>query len=87
MGWDEIYFVTKNKIRFRVLVNLKKDKKTPSELSKELPFPITHISTALKNLEETGFVECLDPSARKNKYFRITPAGINLLSKIKDVCS
>lgn len=86
MGWDEIYFVTGNKIRFRVLISLKRDKKTPSGLSKELSFPITHISTTLKKLEEKELVQCLDPLARKNKYFQITKDGKKLLSEIRDYC-
>lgn len=87
MGWDEIYFVTGNKIRFRILISLKKNRKTPSDLSKDLPFPITHISTSLKKLEQVGLVECLDPSARKNKYFQITKRGTDLLSEISDYCA
>ena len=87
MDWDEIYFLVSNRIRFRVLICLKKEPKSPSELSKELSFSLTHISTSLKNLEERGLVEQSKPIVRKNKLFKITPKGENLLLEIRDACT
>ena len=87
MDWDEIYFLVSNRIRFRVLICLKKEPKSPSALSKELSFSLTHISTSLKKLEDRGFVEQTEPIVRKNKLFKITPKGKNLLLEIREACT
>jgi len=77
-----ISFVTGNKIRFQTLISLKLKSKTPTAISKDTGFPITHISTALKKLEDKNLVKCLTPKVRKNKFFSITEEGKNLLSDI-----
>mgnify|MGYP000983698751 CR=1 FL=1 len=82
MNWEEISFVTRNKIRFSVLISIKNEVKTPTEISKDTSFPITHVSTELKKLEGRGFVKCLDPNVRKNKFFCTTEKGKRLLLEI-----
>jgi predicted transcriptional regulator len=82
MDWETISYVTSNKIRFSVLVSLKNKSKTPTAISKDINFPLTHTSTALKNLEEKKLVKCLTPSSRKNKFYSITEVGKEILKKI-----
>ena len=82
MDWEDISFVTGNKIRFAVLVSLKSKSKTPTAISKDIEFPLTHTSTALKVLEERKLVKCLTPTSRKNKFYSITDEGKQLLQKI-----
>jgi len=77
-----ISFVTGNKIRFKALISLKQKSKTPTAISKDTGFPISHISTALKKLEKSNLVKCLTPNAKKNKFFSITEEGKNLLKDI-----
>lgn len=82
MEWNNISFVTGNKIRFAVLISLKSKSKTPTAISKDTNFPLTHISTSLKLLLERKLIECLTPSVRKNKFYSITEKGKKLLKQI-----
>lgn len=75
-------YVMSGKLRFRVLTELRKKNRTPTELSKLVSSPISHISTTLKELENKELIECLTSERRKNKFFRITKKGEDVLEDI-----
>ena len=75
-------YVMSGKLRFRVLTELRKSNKTPTELSKIIDSPISHISTTLKELEDKGLIECLTSERRKNKFFKISEKGEGVLEGI-----
>jgi len=75
-------YVMGGKLRFRILTELRKGNKIPTELAKSINSPISHISTTLKELESKGLVECLTSERRKNKFFRITEKGEDVLEDI-----
>jgi len=80
--WDLVSFVTSSTIRFKVLIELNKTKLTPSNLAVQLHYPISHISSTLKSLEEHDLIECLTKKRRKNKFFTITEKGQMILDFI-----
>jgi predicted transcriptional regulator len=82
VDWNEVSFVTGNKVRFAVLISLKKEVRTPTAISYETNFPLSHISTALRELRAKGYVACLSPLAKKNRYYAITEKGSELLNFI-----
>lgn len=82
MDWDLISYAMSGKLRFRVLTELRKGNKIPTELAKITNSPISHISTTLKELEYKGLIECLTSERRKNKFFQITDKGENILDNI-----
>ena len=82
VDWDIVSFVTSSTIRFKVLITLNKEKLIPSELASKLHYPISHISSTLKALEEQGLVDCLTKRRRKNKFFTITEKGKKILEFI-----
>ena len=82
MNWEEISFVTCSKLRFKILLELRKSKKTPTELASYTNNPISHVSTAIKGLVEKDLVKCLTPKMRKNKFYQITEKGNKLLEDI-----
>ncbi|MFH1324931.1 MAG: winged helix DNA-binding protein [Nanoarchaeota archaeon] len=75
-------YVMSSKPRFRILTELRKGNKIPTELAKILDSPISHISTTLKELEIKELVECLTSERRKNKFFKITNKGEGVLGDI-----
>jgi len=82
MDWNLVSFVTSSRLRFKILIELNKSKKTPSELSRIIKSPISHISSTMKELEEKNLIKCLTPERRKNKFYEITEFGKELLEFI-----
>lgn len=84
MDWNLVSFVVSSNLRFKVLIELNKGKKTPTELAKITKQSISHVSTSLKELEEKKLVRCLTPERRKGKYYEVTDLGrqtLNFISK------
>ena len=82
MDWNLISYVMSGKLRFRILTELRKGNQTPTALAKLINSPISHISTTLKELESKELVECLTSERRKNKFFKISGKGEEVLEDI-----
>ncbi len=83
--WNKISFVMASQPRLKVFLELTKKENTPSNLAEKLEVPISHVSKALKELEEEGLVECLTPEKKKMKFYRATEKGQELKDQIKKV--
>lgn len=81
----DIIFVLKSEIRFFILISLKNGPKTPTQLTEQNKFYITHISTNLKELEEKGLICCINPEKQKNKLFQLTENGKNIIKEIHNM--
>jgi len=68
--WELKGFIEASKYRKLVLKALNEKEKTPTELAKELNLKLSHISRTLKELQEKKLVECLNPNARKSRYYK-----------------
>jgi len=84
-NWDLISFLISSTLRFKIMIELNKEEKIPSKLSKILKVPISHVSKTLSDLEEKDLVKCLTPSRRKGKFYSITPLGEKILSEINEL--
>ncbi len=85
LAWETVSYVMASKIRIGVLVSLKENRaKTPSQLAEELGSHLSHVSRALKELNEKGLIICLTPNVRKNKLYSITEKGKSVLKVISD---
>jgi predicted transcriptional regulator len=82
MDWNLVSFVTSGKLRFKILIELNKSEKIPSELSSIVAAPISHISRSLKELENEHLIQCLTQERRKNKFYQITTLGKEILEFI-----
>jgi len=82
IDWDIVSFVTSSTIRFKVLIELNKNKMIPSKLANQLHYPISHISSTLKDLADKRLILCLTKTRRKNKFFSITENGKKILEFI-----
>ena len=84
MDWNLISFITSSKNRFKLLVELKKAKKTPTELSKTCGMHISAISRCLKELKTKNLIICLTIENYRNKYYGISEKGEKLLDEITE---
>lgn len=82
MDYEAMSYIMASKPRFRILTELRKGNKVPSELSKLIKLPISHVSGTLRELQDNGFVKCLTPGRRKKKFFKITEKGEQVLDDI-----
>ncbi len=83
--WNIISYVQASEIRFKILVCLNTNVKTPTALKKELNVPISRVSAILKELLDSGLIENLSPTRRKNKIFSLTEKGKSVLNDIHTI--
>jgi len=82
--WELVSFA-KAHLRRTCLESLTKGPKTPAAIAKASKEDLPHISRALRELADKGLVECLTPSASKNRIYQITPTGQEILSKLQEM--
>lgn len=82
--WRECSYVIRGKTRKLVFVALETPK-MPTQLAKDLKIATPHISRALMELEAKGLVECLTPSERVGRIYRLTKRGLRALRLVKEL--
>lgn len=55
---------------------------TPSQIAKYVDQPISHVSRALKELQERGLVVLLTPQRTKARLYEMTAEGRAVLDKV-----
>lgn len=86
-NWEVVSFVFSSETRSRVLRSLKSRKATPSQIADEVNQPLSHVSRALKELQDKELVVCLTPNRKKARLYAITPAGADILSRLETLRS
>ena len=84
-NWELISFVMASEARFKILLSLKENVQTPTDLRKAFNIPISRVSAVLKELSEKGLVKNLTPERRKSKIYSITELGKEVLSEIHNL--
>ena len=79
--WELVGFVKRSKQRQRILRDLDAPK-TPTELYEKTSLARSHISRTLREFSERGLVECLTPSQRSGRLYRITRKGKSVLDRL-----
>lgn len=82
--YDLISFVTRGKIRKKVLLNLDKPL-TPTQLSEKIKTHRSTTSRTLLELEEKKLVKCITPKEKMGRYYEITSLGKQLNKKIMEI--
>lgn len=80
--WDSVSFVIRSTYRKKVLMALKANKSTPSNLSDELDISSSHVSRALTELREEELVERLVDNP-KGRIYGLTDKGKDITEKIE----
>lgn len=82
--WELTSFV-KGHTRKKTLESLASSPKTPTNIAKATELHLSHVSRALRELEERGLVECMTPEATKNRIYRITNKGEEVLERLREI--
>jgi DNA-binding PadR family transcriptional regulator len=82
--WELVSFA-RGQVRRICLEALASGPKTPTSIAKSSKEHLPHISRALKELAEKGLVECLTPDLPKNRIYRITDRGKEVLEKLREM--
>ena len=82
MDWELIGYIKASKYRKGIMISLNHSNKTPLELSNELEFYITHVSSTLRELREKKLAVCLTPNLRKGKIYCLTNLGKDVVREL-----
>jgi len=79
--WDDISFIVRSKHRKKIL-ELLDTPKTPTQLTREIKLHFNAVSRTLVELQDKGFVKCLNPSQKLARFYKISEKGKRLLKKL-----
>lgn len=82
MSHQNFDFVLASDTRLKILSWLSKDVSTPTELAKKVEKHLSHVSRALRELQERELVACVNPDNTKPRIYSLTPQGINLVREV-----
>ena len=82
--WELISFAHA-RVRRICLESLATGPRTPNTISQESGIHLSHVSRSLRELAAKGLVECVTPSAVKNRIYRITVKGRKALKGLKEL--
>ncbi len=83
--WETVGFLLSSEIRREVLRTLNEGRSTPSHISTILHEPISHVSHALKELQDRKLAICLTPDRKKGRLYQITTLGEGVLRELDSV--
>ena len=79
--YDLISFVTRGKIRKKVLLNLDVPL-TPTQLSEKIKTHRSTTSRTLLELEEKKLVKCITPKEKMGRFYEITKQGKEIIKNL-----
>jgi predicted transcriptional regulator len=82
--WELCSYVVRGKNRRRVFLALETPK-TPTQISKELKIHLPHVSRSLAELESKKLVECLTPSEKVGRIYRLSGKGRRVLRMVGEL--
>src|SRR5437016_8148992 len=83
--WEALRFLFSSEIRRSVLRTLSEKRSTPSQISAAIGRPISHVSRALKELQDRKLAVCLTPERKKGRVYQITALGESILRDLDGV--
>ena len=75
-------YVKKSQYRSKILKSLADDVKMPSQIAKDTGIVQNHISKSLRQLKEHELVECINPEVKKDRFYRLTNNGDNIVKNL-----
>ncbi len=82
--WNEIGFIASSKYREKIFLELNLNKSTPKELSDLTDIALPNVTRALKELEDRGLVECLNPDFKRGRLYAPTEGGKQIFKTIEE---
>lgn len=68
-------YVNISSYRLKAVKSLKDDVKIPTEISRDTGIRKNHISNVLRDLKESGIIECINEEAKRGRLYRLTETG------------
>ncbi|MBE6499939.1 MAG: transcriptional regulator [Methanobrevibacter thaueri] len=72
-------YVISSSYREKSVKSLNESDKIPTVLADDIGVRTNHISKVLKELKDCGVAECIDESKRKNRFYRLTSKGHDIV--------
>ncbi len=69
--------------RVKTIKALKDETKIPSQIARDTGIRTNHISKVLRELKDTGVVECINEDQKKGRLYRLTPEGDEIADILK----
>ena len=87
MLWEDVSFVLGSKLCKKILECLSSSGKplAPLQISEITDIARSNVSTKLGQLSERNLVKCVNPKARKWRFYTITEKGKEVLGKIDEM--
>jgi predicted transcriptional regulator len=76
--WKLYGYVVSSEYRKVIIKLLLEKPSTPKFMAQRSNKPQSHISRALKELENKGIVKCVNPDAKKGRIYRLTDLGVKI---------
>lgn len=83
MSHQNFEFVLASDTRLKILSWLSQDVSTPTDLAKKVEKHLSHVSRALRELQERELVHCVNPANTKPRVYSLTPQGISLVREVQ----
>ena len=74
-------YVNISSYRVRAVKALQNENKTPTQIANDSNIRVNHISKVLKELKESGVAECINEENRKNRIYRLTNVGQDIVEQ------
>lgn len=75
-------YVSISSYRVRAAKSLQVENKTPTQIANDSNIRVNHISKVLRELKECGVAECINEEKRKNRIYRLTDVGQNIVQHL-----
>lgn len=86
MKWDDVGYLLGSTTSMKILECLNsKQHLTPLHIAKKINVAQSNVSTKLGHLIKRDLVECINPTAHKWRFYRITKKGKNVLIEVKKI--
>lgn len=86
VDWDAVGYVIASKYRIAVVETLASNPETPTAIAEETDLGITHISRALRRLEERDVIELIVPEdQQKGRLYDLTEKGERVEQQLEEV--
>lgn len=76
-------YISISSYRTKALKSLENENKTPTQIADDSDIRMSHISNILKELKDCGVAECINEDERKNRIYRLTPLGRDIVSHLE----
>ena len=70
--------------REKALKSLENGNKTPTQIANDADIRLSHISKVLREFKECGVAVCINDEERKNRIYKLTPLGRDVLEIFDD---